>query len=309
MADFPVTTLTKANPSYNAFNTGGVEALRASASRDTAAAVNRGTDATGGGPIFRLPRNEVWLLPPLVTDRFGNSVPYTCDPAHPGKLMSITSSQSPSRTITLTHAGPDANGFMRCRRSATAAEPAARLAPVNQRITSQQGATFTWTAGEFDEYAHPRLVTRTSSLNPGRSERTVFDNHIGRWIPGQTTSVTEINTNKVMVLNVINASTGLIESVSQFGHLNQSMTYNTDGTLLTKSDGLQHATRFDNWKRGIPRSARRHRLRVPGDGTNGAPGASHRQHRQGARTDDQSTRPGGVSGPRVWRPVPPTLAH
>ncbi|WP_426194209.1 RHS repeat domain-containing protein [Massilia sp. DWR3-1-1] len=470
MADFPVTTLTKANPSYNAFNTGGAEALRASASRDTVAAVIPGTDATGGGPIFRLPRNEVWLLPTLVTDRFGNWVRYTYDPAHPRNLMSITSSESPSRTITLTYAGPDANGFMQvqtvsdgsrtwtysyrdvsnlaagtrrsldrvtlpdgtawdfsnmygmlpgklqvstcttqnmipwspnigstahpvgapsmvhpsgaigsfaltptthgrsdvppcgpnddvpsipnffnsnslnnktvsgpglptmswnydygpanaswspCNNCVTSktvtitdpagemtthvfgnrynvsegrpeqvsvggrttttlyqpfgagpypalmgyandpsgdAEMAARLAPVNQRITSRQGATFTWTAGEFDEYAHPRLVTRTSSLNPGRSERTVFDNNIGRWIPGQTTSVTEINTNKVMVSNVINASTGLIESVSQFGHLNQSMTYNTDGTLLTKSDGLQHATRFDNWKRGIPRN-------------------------------------------------------
>ena len=61
---------------------------------------------------YRLARKEVWILPTLVTDRFGNWVRYTYDPAHPRNLMTITSSETPARTISLTYFPPDAKGDM-----------------------------------------------------------------------------------------------------------------------------------------------------------------------------------------------------
>ncbi|MDE2628029.1 MAG: hypothetical protein KGL99_12825, partial [Burkholderiales bacterium] len=46
-------------------------------------------------------RTEIWILPSQVTDRFGNSVTYTYDSTDAWKLLSITSSDG--RTITLTY--------------------------------------------------------------------------------------------------------------------------------------------------------------------------------------------------------------
>lgn len=55
----------------------------------------------GGTPHASLPREEVWILPTLITDRFGNTVTYTYDPSNKGRLLSITASDG--RAITLTH--------------------------------------------------------------------------------------------------------------------------------------------------------------------------------------------------------------
>jgi RHS repeat-associated protein len=48
-----------------------------------------------------LERKEVWLLPTLVTDRFGNTVRYSYDPARAGNLTKIQSSDG--RVLTLTY--------------------------------------------------------------------------------------------------------------------------------------------------------------------------------------------------------------
>jgi YD repeat-containing protein len=49
---------------------------------------------------YLLRRQEVWILPTLVTDRYGNTVTYTYNPAAPWQLTSIASSDG--RTITLS---------------------------------------------------------------------------------------------------------------------------------------------------------------------------------------------------------------
>ncbi len=41
---------------------------------------------------YSLPRKEVWLLPTLITDRFGNTVQYTYDTTHPENVTMISSS-------------------------------------------------------------------------------------------------------------------------------------------------------------------------------------------------------------------------
>ncbi|MFZ6646017.1 RHS repeat domain-containing protein [Undibacterium sp. TJN25] len=54
-----------------------------------------------GRANFTVPRTEVWILPTLVTDRFGNTVTYTYDTVDKWKLLSIQSSDG--RAITLTY--------------------------------------------------------------------------------------------------------------------------------------------------------------------------------------------------------------
>ena len=51
---------------------------------------------------YNVPRQEVWILPTLVTDRYGNTVTYTYNPSIPWQLISITSSDG--RAINLTYA-------------------------------------------------------------------------------------------------------------------------------------------------------------------------------------------------------------
>ena len=55
---------------------------------------------TDGTPTS-VARNEVWILPSVVTDRFGNTVRYAYDDSDPWKLLSISSSDG--RVIKLTY--------------------------------------------------------------------------------------------------------------------------------------------------------------------------------------------------------------
>lgn len=61
-------------------------------------------DASFSAGTASLPREEVWLLPTEVSDRFGNWVRYSYDAAHPGNLTAITSSDD--RTISITYGHP-----------------------------------------------------------------------------------------------------------------------------------------------------------------------------------------------------------
>ncbi len=55
------------------------------------------------GDGYLLNRQEVWIMPTLVTDRYGNTVTYTYNPAAPWQLTKIESSDG--RVITLSYVG------------------------------------------------------------------------------------------------------------------------------------------------------------------------------------------------------------
>lgn len=129
---------------------------------------------------------------------------------------------------------------------------ATRVKETDRRIISQQGVDFTWLASSFDTVSvRPTQVTRSSTLGMSRTESTTYSNNLTKWVLGQVASVTESSTGKVMVLNGYNATTANLESVTKFGHLEQTMSYNTDGTLATRKDGLNHTTTYSNYKRGL----------------------------------------------------------
>ena len=463
MVDFTATQLMKPNDTLLMARAPGGDASLITTQRGAddgtekfvATVTDPGATPNAGASIYRLARKEVWILPTLVTDRFGNWVRYTYDPAHPRNLMTITSSETPARTISLTYFPPDAKGDMLVQsisdgtrtwtygyhtdastfpnldnvllpdgsrwnfastdtlipsatlpsggcdgpgagvgiaytgtmvhpsgaagnftvtatthgrsdirkecpagapdiyftpiyfntfsltsktidgpglptmtwnynygspnaswspcngcvtnKTVTVTDPkgdatehvfgnhyqisegrleqvnvggrvstsryrdlgiilgeagdamgdaefGARLTPLDQRLTTQQGETFKWEATQFDNFARPTLVTRVSSLNPGRTELTQYVDNVSKWVLGQVGSVTETNTNTQMVLNGYDANTATLMSVTKFGHLDATMTYFADGTLNTVKDGKYQSTTFSNYKRGIPQS-------------------------------------------------------
>jgi YD repeat-containing protein len=164
----------------------------------------------------------------------------------------LENNDSVLRTTTLRYAEPVTPYGVSDQRRGDG-EFAARVFETDRKVISQQGVDFTWQANSFNSFAQPLQVTRSSSLG-ARTETTSYNNNVTKWILGQVASVNESSTGQAMVLNGYNATTSTLESVTKFGRLDQSMTYYADGTLATRSDGLNHATTFTNYKRGIPRN-------------------------------------------------------
>jgi RHS repeat-associated protein len=131
------------------------------------------------------------------------------------------------------------------------------MKPEKKRIISQQGVDFTWqvpASTDFDKYYRPTKVTKSSTLGYSRPEAIAYHNNTNKWILGQIASVTETGTGRVMESNGYNATTANLETVSRFGKLERTMTYNADGTLATSKDPKNPATSFTNYKRGIARN-------------------------------------------------------
>ncbi len=131
--------------------------------------------------------------------------------------------------------------------------------PEDQRIITQQAIDFKWIAAAggagFDGSARPTMVTKSSvagtTVLQSRTDTTLYADNTDKWVMGQVKTITNNDTNKEVLRNVYNASTANLEEVWHFGKKDQSMTYNADGTLLTKADGLGQATTYSNYKLGI----------------------------------------------------------
>lgn len=130
----------------------------------------------------------------------------------------------------------------------------ARPAPLEQRVTTEQGVDFNWEVQLFDQFARPVTVKRSSSLGSSRTERTEYFDHLPKWILGQVASVTEINTGKVISRNAYDPLTAALTSITRFGHLDQLMTYYGDGTLHTRKDAKNPVTEFSAYRFGIPQT-------------------------------------------------------
>ena len=85
-----------------------------------------------------------------------------------------------------------------------------------------------------------------------RTDTTVYSDNLARWVLGQTAST---STNGIEVSRTVyDATTALPLLTYQYGKLQQTLTYNPDGTLATVRDGNSNVSTLSNWKRGIPQS-------------------------------------------------------
>lgn len=92
-----------------------------------------------------------------------------------------------------------------------------------------------------------------------RSETITYYDNTAKWVLGQTASVTCTMSvpastacdGDVVSSTTFDANTALPLTSSSFGKLQQTLTYNADGTLATVKDGNNNVTTLSNWKRGV----------------------------------------------------------
>ncbi|RDS80033.1 hypothetical protein [Dyella psychrodurans] len=130
-----------------------------------------------------------------------------------------------------------------------------QLAPLNQKVTTQDGQNYTWQTMTFNVYAQPTDVKRYNDI-AGQSpieETTVYLNDTNTWVLGLPQTVTNVGTGEVETSNTYNAQ-DLLQSRSRFGEFMMSYTYNSVGQLASFTDGNNHTTSLSNYYRGIPQS-------------------------------------------------------
>lgn len=133
--------------------------------------------------------------------------------------------------------------------------------PLKKKIVMQDGVIFTWevdgscggaTGLCFDQFARPTKVTKSNTLGFRKNDTTEYRDGMTRWVLGQVqrTTTDGIETSRTE----FNASTDLPIKGYAFGKLQQTVSYNTDGTFATAVDGNNNGATFTNWKRGLPQT-------------------------------------------------------
>ena len=200
-----------------------------------------------------------------VTDPNGNVTNYTFGNRYnltEGQLQKVEVSDAKAgllRTTTTRYRAANAGPYAALIGSSGQARGDGAMAqvfmPADQRVVTQQGASFTWQADAFDARARATTVRRFSSLGFSRTETTAYADHRPAWAPyvlGLVETVTE-GGGKVMVANTYHPNAATLLTTSRFGHLDKTMSYFDDGTLATEKDGLGHTTSYSDYKRGKAR--------------------------------------------------------
>ena len=135
---------------------------------------------------------------------------------------------------------------------------APRNRPQDQRVVSVDGATFTWQADDtalgFDNWARPLRVTKSSSIHPqsARTELVAYHDNTARWVLGQTRSVTDVASGRVMELNNYHTERATLEHRHAFDLRLESHQYYADGTRYATFNAGNRAMWFGDWRRGQP---------------------------------------------------------
>jgi len=136
------------------------------------------------------------------------------------------------------------------------ADQVTKYSPLNQRVITQDGDTYTWQAEAFDVYAQITQTKRSNSI-AGQSpieEATTYLNDPALWVLGLPQQVTNLTTGEVESLNTYNTSNDTLLTRARFGQPLMSYTFNSAGQLASFTDGNSHTTSLSNYKRGIPQT-------------------------------------------------------
>jgi len=99
-----------------------------------------------------------------------------------------------------------------------------------------------------------------SAQNYTRTDQIVYHDNLTSWVLGQQVSSTNINTGVVEFKADYDPATALLlraygpGTAAVPGKLQQTLTYNANGTVATVKDGNNNVTTLTGWKRGIPQS-------------------------------------------------------
>ncbi|WAW97476.1 RHS repeat protein [Xanthomonas citri pv. malvacearum] len=124
--------------------------------------------------------------------------------------------------------------------------------PENKTVIVQDGTTYQAVVNAFDGLARALSVTR-SGPGGNRTDATEYYDHLSRWVLGQTAKVTNGDSGRV-VSQVGYDDRALPVQRWAFGKLQQTLSYNADGTVATVKDGNNATTTLSSWKRGMPQA-------------------------------------------------------
>jgi RHS repeat-associated protein len=137
-----------------------------------------------------------------------------------------------------------------------------KQSPLISTLISQGGVTYksevplcSGSVYCFDSLARPTKVRRSSTLGSVRTELTEYHDDFIQWVLSRPKRTTNVETGAVVSEVGYNTLAQPIWTKT-FGKLQQTLTYNIDGTLATAADGRGNVTSFSNWKRGIPQLIR-----------------------------------------------------
>lgn len=130
-----------------------------------------------------------------------------------------------------------------------------RLTPEQLTVTERQGVSFSRTVDSYDSYGTPLVSTLGSTGNAGgntsRVESSTFHHDTAKWVIGQAESVTAAG--KTVSRTDYDPTLSLPIRYTSFGIVQQTLSYNADGSVATVRDGGNNLTSLSNWYRGVPR--------------------------------------------------------
>lgn len=128
-----------------------------------------------------------------------------------------------------------------------------KIRPLSVSVTTRDGVTFTKKLSQFDIFARPAATENTSSLGFTRNNTVEYFDNFDLWVIGQIKRQYNNNTGYEIAKTEYTALAQPWKNYT-FAKLKQILTYNTDGTVESITDGRGNQVTASNWKRGIPQS-------------------------------------------------------
>ncbi|WP_306581143.1 RHS repeat-associated core domain-containing protein, partial [Dokdonella sp.] len=125
----------------------------------------------------------------------------------------------------------------------------ASLRPVQSRTLKVDGATYSRTASNPDQYGFPRTLTRIGTHT--KTETLTYAHNLTDWVLG---TVRMVESGAKTELDLTLDSHNQPKEVRAFGQLQNKLDYYTDGLLRSVTDANNHRTDYSNYKMGIPRT-------------------------------------------------------
>ncbi|HEY9469988.1 MAG TPA: hypothetical protein VIQ76_10290, partial [Propionibacteriaceae bacterium] len=129
-------------------------------------------------------------------------------------------------------------------------------APLNQRVLTQSGDTYTWQAEAFNVFAQITKTKRFNSIT-GQSaveEQTSYLNDLPHWVLALPLQTDNLTVGETVDQNVYDLSKLTLKERWHFGQKLMSYAFDAQGNLARFTDGNSHTTTLSNYKRGIPQT-------------------------------------------------------
>ncbi|KQZ66752.1 hypothetical protein ASD55_17345 [Rhodanobacter sp. Root561] len=167
---------------------------------------------------------------------------------------SLLRSEANHYAASTTGAWPSVYGYnLQSRMNLTIVQ---QVAPLQQRVITQDGDTYTWLAEAFDAYAQTTKTKRSNTIagQTAIEESTAYRNDTNLWVLGLPLTVTNVATGEVESSTTYDTSNDTLLTRSRFGQTLMHYTFDSAGQLASFTDGNNHTTTLGNYKRGIPRA-------------------------------------------------------